>query len=94
MRSLLAITAVLFIAATQADTVQIPLGQQGDQAVSTPSRGASMSTVAREFGQPKKILPAVGDPPIATWHYPDFRVYFEYDKVIHSVRSPVSGADG
>lgn len=85
--------AAMLIGSACAQTIQIPLGQQGDQTIATPDRGASMSQVARDYGQPQKIMPAVGDPPIATWHYPNFRVYFEYDKVIHSVRRPDSGTD-
>jgi hypothetical protein len=27
----------------------------------------------------------VGDPPITVWYYPAFNVYFEYNKVLHSV---------
>jgi hypothetical protein len=27
----------------------------------------------------------VGDPPISRWVYDHFTVYFEYDKVLHSV---------
>ncbi len=90
MKALLLTAALSTSAIAMADTLQIPLGQQGDPSIQTPARGATMSTVAKHFGTPTKIAPAVGDPPIATWHYPQFRVYFEYDKVIHSVKSPTS----
>lgn len=93
MKAWMVLATGLLVGAAQAQTVQIPLGQQGDPSVETPERGVSMSQVAKQFGQPSKIQPAVGDPPIATWHYSDFRVYFEHDKVIHSVRNPVSGAE-
>ena len=72
---------------TIAETLTVPLGGQGDPALSTPTRGASMSNVAKAFGQPQSIRAGVGDPPITTWQYPQFRVYFEYDKVIHSVKN-------
>ena len=73
-----------------ADTLRVPLGQQGDPDLQTSTRGSSMSQVAVQLGQPNRIDKAVGDPPIATWHYPEFRVYFEYDKVIHSVKRPTA----
>jgi hypothetical protein len=50
-----------------------------------PMRGMSMSRVEQEFGAPTEQLPAVGDPPITRWVYPDFTVYFEYKYVIHAV---------
>ena len=74
----------------QADTLIVPLGSQGNPDLVTPKRGASMSSVVELVGQPLRIDRAVGDPPIATWHYPEFRVYFEYDKVIHSVKNPTA----
>lgn len=55
-----------------------------------PTRGSSMSTVETRFGAPVSKHAAVGDPPISRWDYPQFSVFFEYDKVLHSViiRSP------
>ncbi len=50
-----------------------------------PTQGMNMDSVARQFGEPQQKNPAVGDPPISRWQYPDFDVFFEYDKVIHSV---------
>ena len=73
---------------TQADTMTDHLGSQGSPDLVTPKRDASMSSVVDLVGQPLRIDRAIGDPPIATWHYPEFRVYFEYDKVIHSVKNP------
>lgn len=50
-----------------------------------PQRGMSMDRVQNELGQPIDISPTVGQPPITTWHYNDRKVFFEYDKVIHTV---------
>lgn len=75
---------------SQAESLTVPLGSQGEADLVTPKRGSSMSSVVNLIGQPMRIDRAVGDPPIATWHYPKFRVYFEYDKVIHSVKNPTS----
>lgn len=50
-----------------------------------PRRGATMQEVEKTVGQPKQVLPAVGDPPITRWIYDAFTVYFEHNRVIHSV---------
>ncbi len=50
-----------------------------------PSRGMSQDSVRASFGEPQSTESAVGEPPISRWHYADFVVYFEFDRVIHSV---------
>lgn len=55
------------------------------QGVKRPTRGASMASVYSRSGEPKSTLPAVGEPPITRWVYPEFTVYFEYDRVIDVV---------
>ena len=47
-----------------------------------------MARVERKFGAPLSKKGAVGDPPIASWEYEDFTVFFEYDRVLHSVEKP------
>ncbi len=69
-----------------AETVTIPLGQQGKAwDVTTPAKGTSKTQVEAQFGAPAQQSGPVGTPPIYTWNYGDFTVYFEGDKVIHSV---------
>lgn len=69
-----------------ADTVVIPLGQQGKAwNVDAPSRGLSQEQVETRYGNPMEIIGPIGDPPIITWEYDRFRVYFEGRTVIHSV---------
>jgi hypothetical protein len=53
--------------------------------VSTPARGMTMDQVATKVGAPVNKVPAVGKPPISRWQYPGFVVYFEAERVIHSV---------
>jgi hypothetical protein len=53
--------------------------------VATPARGMTMDQVASRFGAPVTKVPAVGKPPISRWEYPGFVVYFEHERVIHSV---------
>jgi len=50
-----------------------------------PSRGMTMDQVKQYFGEPRKRIPPVGDPPITRWQYDDMMVYFEYKYVIDSV---------
>ena len=51
----------------------------------TPRRGASMSKVQREFGEPLSMSESVGKPPITRWIYADRIVYFEHSSVLHVV---------
>lgn len=50
-----------------------------------PTRGMTGERVRASFGAPQSTVAAVGDPPISRWEYAEFVVFFEYDRVIHSV---------
>ncbi len=50
-----------------------------------PRSGETMSGVESRFGKPQAVKGPVGDPPITRWDYPQFSVFFEHDRVIHSV---------
>ncbi len=50
-----------------------------------PTRGMSQESVQANFGSPQSTSAAVGEPPISRWDYAGFVVFFEHDKVIHSV---------
>jgi hypothetical protein len=50
-----------------------------------PNRGSTMATVQSRYGEPFSRHAAVGDPPITRWDYPQFSVYFEHDRVLHTV---------
>lgn len=69
-----------------ADTLEIPVGQQGQATIELPQRGQSQRSVLERFGLPDEEHPAVGQPPIKRWDYREFSVYFEYDHVVDSVR--------
>jgi len=76
--ALLSVSPVLL----HADTMTLgPLGPADDG----PKRGLTMAQVEATIGPPQSTAGPVGDPPITVWHYPTFNVYFEYDKVLHSV---------
>ncbi len=53
-----------------------------------PTRGSTMNNVRQSLGRPQRVVGPVGDPPITRWVYEDFTVYFEHDRVLHSVKNP------
>lgn len=69
------------------DTVTIPEEQQGfsQQELSRPTQGMSKEQVQLKYGEPNSFRDPIGDPPISSWTYEHFTVYFEYESVIHSV---------
>ncbi|MDO6746153.1 hypothetical protein [Gilvimarinus sp. 1_MG-2023] len=77
-----------FITSTNvsADVVEIPIGQQTEQAeLKTPTTGQTKDTVEQAFGEPEYKSGPTGEPAIYRWEYSDFVVYFEDNWVIHSV---------
>ena len=91
LRASLFFIAALSSASAAAQVLEQPsrtwIGSQGRQyaGLVRPRNGLSMQAVEREFGQPKQRLPAVGQPPISRWVYDQYTVYFEHDRVVHSV---------
>jgi hypothetical protein len=59
-----------------------------------PEPGWSMAVVRRQFGEPIRRIPPVGQPPISRWVYPDFIVYFDFEHqhTIHAVWTAPSSA--
>ncbi|UTW08402.1 phosphodiesterase [Pseudomonas benzenivorans] len=86
MPRLLALLALLLPLSGHAETLQIPLGQQGAAAIELPQRGTSQRAVLERYGLADQEHAPVGQPPITRWDYREFSVYFEYDHVINSVR--------
>ncbi|MEZ5529998.1 MAG: hypothetical protein R3E57_08720 [Porticoccaceae bacterium] len=70
-----------------AEQVVVPVGQQAaeKQSIKRPTLGINKDRVRAEFGEPMSVNDPVGEPPISSWEYPEFIVYFEYDLVLHSV---------
>lgn len=50
-----------------------------------PTRGMNMDQVRNQWGSPLAESSPVGEPPISSWRYLGFTVYFEYSTVLHSV---------
>ena len=82
----LLLTCLLLALSAGAQTIEIPVGEQGDHALALPARGESQRAVLERFGLPDEEHPAVGKPPISRWDYREFSVYFESGRVIDSVR--------
>ena len=80
----LSLTAALPPAGAIADTLLIDSTQSAATSA-RPAHGSSVDQVLQRFGEPQQRLGAVGEPSISHWVYPDFIVYFEYDRVIHAV---------
>ena len=59
--------------------------------VPRPPRGMRMNEVKQKFGEPERMAPAVGIPPITQWDYNAYSVYFENETVLHSVVHRASG---
>ncbi|HEX9206600.1 MAG TPA: hypothetical protein VF851_00055 [Steroidobacteraceae bacterium] len=71
-----------------AQDLDVPPAPAASAQVETPTRGMSKAQVEKKFGEPTQRVAAVGQPPISSWVYPAFTVYFEYDHVIHAVLTP------
>jgi len=55
------------------------------EGIMRPTNGVSMNMVEQQFGPAENKSGPVGDPPISTWTYSNFKVFFEHNLVIHSV---------
>ncbi|PHS17495.1 MAG: hypothetical protein COA86_09385 [Kangiella sp.] len=68
-----------------ADVLPMPIVNNVNQSADTPKLGLDMQKVEDQYGEPTQRIDAVGEPPITRWIYPTFTVFFEHDKVLHSV---------
>lgn len=69
------------------ERIEIPLGQQGQKsAYEQPRRGMDKFQVEKRFGTPISKRGPRGTPPIFTWEYPHYTVYFESSHVLHTVK--------
>jgi hypothetical protein len=67
-----------------ADVLLIEEVRQAEK-MELPVNGMKKSEVQARFGDPVDQNGAVGDPPISSWVYDRWTVYFEYDLVLFSV---------
>lgn len=71
----------------QAEVIKVPVSKQAEnkQYIERPQRGMLKEQVRAKFGSPLSVVDPVGTPPISAWEYADYKVFFEYDRVLHSV---------
>ncbi|WGL17243.1 hypothetical protein PVT68_02830 [Microbulbifer bruguierae] len=81
----------VFASAAQAEEIEVPVGSQGYIAEASHLRGKKQEQVSEELGEPLSIQGPVGEPAITRWEYADFFVYFEYDRVLHTVAKKHQG---
>jgi hypothetical protein len=86
-RIVLAFMLTLALQAVHADVLIIDEVRQAGR-MALPQNGQSKTTIEAKFGTPVQKLSAVGDPPISSWKYDTYSVYFEYDLVLFSVLHP------
>ncbi len=87
--------AYIGVMPAHAEVIKLSVGSQASnkQAISRPLNGVSRQQVSSQFGEPISIQGPVGEPPISSWEYADYYVFFEYDRVLHTVfkHVPVPG---
>ena len=82
----IALALLLLGPAVQAEQVEMPLNKaERGCKQACPTRGMTMAAVKNRFGEPTQRRSGVGDPPISRWLYDDFIVYFENNRVLHTV---------
>ena len=86
-RIVLAFVLAFAVQAVYADVLLIDEVRQADR-MELPKNGQSKADVEAQFGTPLEKRAAVGDPPISSWKYDTYSVYFEYDLVLSSVLHP------
>lgn len=83
-------TLVLAATSVHADTFDVRSNAATGRSGDLPHRGLSMAQVDQRYGAPVQKLPTAGGdtsrhPPINRWRYNGYTVYFERNRVIHSV---------
>ena len=86
-RIVLAFMLTLAVQVANADVLIIDEVRQADR-MELPKNGQDKATVEAKFGTPVQKLAAVGEPPISSWKYDRYSVYFEYDLVLFTVLHP------
>lgn len=87
--ALLVLLSTAPVAMAQAEDLALPVGSQAERsATNMPEHGLSQASVRSRWGEPQAVRGPVGQPPITRWVYATFTVYFEGDRVIHSVLNP------
>lgn len=90
-------TLLTLMSAASANTLLVERAERSKGAV--PERGMSMEAVETEWGAPQERRgpvperPTKRNPPITTWRYPAFTVYFEHQHVVAAVSNRSSALE-
>lgn len=92
-------TLLTWMVAAPANTLLVERAERSKGAV--PEQGMSMEAVETEWGAPQERLGPVPapaqatrrNPPITTWRYPAFTVYFEHQHVVAAVMNRSSALE-
>ena len=82
---------IILLAGQPAIAQAAPVVPGSGETRALPHKGMSMTQVEHSFGQPDKVLSAVGTPPITRWIYEGYTVYFDHAHVIHAVSHAAAG---
>ncbi len=84
---IIAFSAVCFSSQVLTDTLDLRTVEHAYQrsGIEAPARGVYKEQVESRFGRPIRIEGPVGQPPISWWEYEQYYVYFEHDRVLHTV---------
>jgi len=82
--SVFILSSLLLTGVAVADTL-IMDGVQPQDGNQYPLKGSVKPSVITSLGEPVSQTQAVGEPPISSWEYASFVVYFEDDRVLHTV---------
>jgi hypothetical protein len=83
-RFVLAFMLTFMFQLVSADVLIIDEVRQADS-MELPKNGQNKAAIEAKFGAPVQKQTEVGDPPISSWKYKDYSVYFEYDLVLFTV---------
>lgn len=86
-RIVLAFMLALTFQAVSADVLIIDEVRQAGR-MELPKNGQSKTAIEAKFGTAVEKHSAVGDPPISSWKYATYSVYFEYELVLFTVLHP------
>ncbi len=75
----------LSLTPASAETLTIPGHRPVFDKQTMPRRGIGMEAVLEDFGEPVQRVEPIGDPPITQWVYSGFKVYFEFETVLHTI---------
>lgn len=81
----LIIIATVCFSAISVHSEVLLIDRASQENLNVPKRASSMDQVRQQFGEPEKIMSAVGQPPITQWVYSNYTVYFEHQYVINTV---------